>query len=162
MTRRTSPCGWRGRRRQCQCVAADSPAEFTLRAFGRGERRPSRQHRTACYGLPWRRPNHASSRWAVTLSVESSTGGTVELPLAGGVPTPIQTQISKLPWVEFTSLTPYEIVLKTYDVPLAELAKQAEGWDRREHPRNHVSLRHDQRRHGLPGRRRVGRELRLD
>jgi hypothetical protein len=108
--------------------SADSRAEFTLRLSDKAQQAlATTPHGTLRFALAAAEP--CEQPLAVTLSVESSTGGTVELPLAGGVPTPIQTQISKLPWVEFTSLTPYEIVLKTYDVPLADLAKQAEGWD---------------------------------
>jgi hypothetical protein len=107
---------------------ADAPAEFTLRLSEEAAKAlaasPAGILRFALAAAePCERP------LGVTLRVESTTGGTAELPLDGGVPTPIQTQISKLPWVEFTSLKPYEVVLKTYDISLAELAKQAEGWD---------------------------------
>jgi dienelactone hydrolase len=63
-----------------------------------------------------------------TIRLHGRDGVVVECP-ADAIGPVIRTQISKIPWIEGMLLKPFEVVFRTFELPLNELAKHEPRWN---------------------------------
>jgi hypothetical protein len=64
----------------------------------------------------------------VSVEFADADGDAAKIDVEGGVAPPIHSQFTKIPWAERQFLKPYEIVLRTYEIPLDQIRRRAPTW----------------------------------